>query len=152
MTLLQALHLMAFAIAPTAPHTFDANLVMAEIAHVVGESKRPPVFATKLQDAAAMLETAWEESNFKKNAVGDHGRALCAYQLQNAPRAVLTSLWLCTSMAYSRMRVSYAKCHDAPWAPYLGGTCTNRTARKVSRHRLSETVRVLSAVVNRTGA
>lgn len=145
MTLLQTLRLMAAALSPMAPHTYDAGPVMAEIAHVVGDAKAP-VFATKEQDAAALLITAWEESNFKKNAVGDHGRALCAYQLQRAPRAVLNSLWLCTSVAYARMRRSYAACHDAPWAPYVGGTCTNRTARKVSHYRLAETVRVLAAV------
>jgi hypothetical protein len=146
MTLLQALHLMAATLSPSAPRTFDASPIMAEIAKVVGEDTHSPAFGSKLEDAAAMLETAWEESRFKRDAVGDHGRALCAYQLQRAPRAVLNSLWLCTSIAYARMRQSVAVCHDAPWAPYVGGSCTNRTARKVSARRSQEMARVLTAL------
>lgn len=140
-TLLQSLHLMAALIAPSAPHTFQAERVMAEIAHVVGESKTT-VFATKEQDAAVMLEQAWSESSFKANAVGDHGQGLCAYQLHFAPRAVLTSLWLCTSIAYQRLRLSVRSCPSSPLAPYIGG-CTNRTAKARSEYRLREAVRLL---------
>jgi hypothetical protein len=148
MTLLQALHLMAFALSPAAPHTFHAGEVMSEIASVVGSSQRTPVFATKEQDAAAMLVIAWNESSFKKDAVGDHGTALCAYQLHFAPRAVLNNLHLCTSIAYERMRWSFSVCRAAPFAQYVGG-CYRPKARRMSLFRLKETVRVLRAVLGR---
>ena len=144
MTLLQTLHLMAALISPTAPKTFQADLVMREIAHVVGESKTT-VFATKEQDAAVMLMQAWAESSFKANAVGDHGQGLCAYQLHFAPRAVLTSLWLCTTIAYQRLRLSVKACPSSPLAPYIGG-CENRTARARSEYRLREAVRILKGL------
>lgn len=144
MTLLQSLYVMAAALAPSAPHTYQAPVVLAEIASVVGQAKHP-IFATKEQDAAVMLVQAWSESNFMLTAVGDHGRALCAYQLQNAPHAVLTSPWLCTKLAYDRLRLSVAACPQDPLAPYIGG-CTNRTARARSRQRLAEALRVLSVV------
>lgn len=144
MTLLQTLHLMVTLIAPHARATYQADLVMIEIAHVVGESKST-VFANKEQDAAMMLIQAWEESRFKANAVGDHGQALCAYQLHNAPKRVLTSMWLCTTLAYQRLRLSVKACPDSPLAPYIGG-CGNRTARARSEYRLKEAVRLLEAV------
>lgn len=144
MTLLQSLYLMAAALAPGATHTYQAPVVLAEIASVVGQSKHT-VFATKEQDAAVMLVQAWEESRFTLAAIGDHGRALCAYQLQNAPKSVLTSPWLCTKLAYDRLRLSVAACPKEPLAPYIGG-CDNRTAQAASRYRIAEAVRVLSAV------
>lgn len=145
MTLLQVLHVMAATLSPLAPHIYQADLVMLEIAHIVGESKAPPVFASKEEDAAVMLVTAWEESRFTAAAVGDHGRALCAYQLQRAPRAVLTSMWLCTTIAYARLRASVKACPGAPLSPYVGGGCASAVGQEMSEKRIELAAMLLEA-------
>lgn len=112
----------------------DLHAAAVEIARVVTEAKRP-LFASRELDAAVMLETAYAESRFIAGAIGDHGAALCAYQLHFAPRSVLYDLHDCTARAYAHLRWSIASCRAWPLAPYVGG-CDRPLARRMSAQRL----------------
>lgn len=92
--------------------------------------------AADVREAALLADTAWEESRFVPNAVGDHGRALCGYQLQHAPTRVLVDLRLCTELGLERLRQSAALCPRHPLAYYLSGRCD--AALAASDRRLAD--------------
>lgn len=72
-------------------------------------------------EAARMVVLAWRESRFVPDAEGDGHAALCAFQLQHAPKRVLRDLRLCTEIAVKRLRVSVAANPDHPFAVYASG-------------------------------
>lgn len=72
-------------------------------------------------EAARLVKTAWDEGRLKPTAIGDHGKALCVFQLQHAPARVLRDLRLCTEIAAQRLRASVAANPEHPFAAYLSG-------------------------------
>ena len=78
---------------------------------------------------------AFRESSNRLGVVGDQGRALCTFQLHNAPRAVLTDAGRCTRIALRRLRHSMAACPSAPLAEYAGAPCASKVAGRISRDR-----------------
>lgn len=72
-------------------------------------------------EAARLVATAWHEARLIPDKVGDHGKALCVFQLQHAPRQVLRDLRLCTELAAARLRASVAANPAHPFAVYLSG-------------------------------
>lgn len=124
----------------TAPKNKAAQNVAAAIVRAVDMDN--PIFGSPVMDASVLVEMGFRESSWLPMQVGDHHRALCEYQLQNAPIDVLWDLDLCTRIAYQRLRQSAIACPDAPIAPYAGGSCRNRTARRISAARMREADRI----------
>ncbi len=95
-------------------------------------------------EAAVMAVTSWEESRHVPDAVGDSGRALCAFQLQHAPSSVLRDLRQCVEVAHARLVASAEACPDAPLALYASGRCDRGT--KLSRRRMTQAASALALV------
>jgi hypothetical protein len=98
--------------------------------------------AADIHEAAMLVELAWKESAFTANAVSKDGRDLCAYQLRDAPRSVLTNLEECTDLAIERLRVSVEKCPTAPLAIFAGGSCDSSKGRWFSGWRMRKVERI----------
>lgn len=86
-------------------------------------------------EATLLAAIAYRESSYRLRAVGDHGRSLCAYQLQGAPREVLTDAALCTRIALHSLRASARLCPSTPLAAYAGAPCGSLVAGRISRDR-----------------
>jgi hypothetical protein len=123
---------MAMAIAPRAEHTQDAHAIIAIIANM-SQSKH---------DAAMLLVQAWRESRFKKDAVGDKGKALGPWQLHRAPSQVLTDLGLATRITLARLHESETLCPAHPLATYAKGNCKNKEGIAISDARMKEVERI----------
>lgn len=109
---------------------------------VLAPSRDVPALAEALAEEARSFDevifgvgVVFRESSNRLGVVGDGGRSLCAYQLQGAPRAVLTDARLCTRIGLARLRASWALCPDAPLAAYAGVRCGSVTAKRISRDR-----------------
>ena len=93
----------------------------------------------RLKTAALMVSVAFRESSLRNDAVGDHGRARCLFQLWDAPRDVSTDPELCARIAMGRLRESMRACGPENllgiYASGPGG-CTNRTAKRISADRM----------------
>lgn len=87
------------------------------------------------EEATWLAAIAWRESSYRLGAIGDHGRSLCAYQLQGAPRAVLADAGLCTRLALRSLRASARACPSMPLAGYAGAPCGSRVAGRITRDR-----------------
>lgn len=99
-----------------------------------------PLFAdddAREKTAALMVAVAWRESNFKLNAVGDHGRSVCAFQILGGSPDLLTDAVACTRTAFRMMRHSFALCRESPLAIYARGVCASDEGRKLSRDRMA---------------
>jgi Transglycosylase SLT domain len=125
---------MAMAIAPGAEKVNQARQVIATVA-TVAETKH---------DAALLLYMAWKESRFNKNAVGDAGLALGAWQLHSAPRSVLWDLPKAASITLARLRYSETACPAFPLAVYASGNC--KQGHTVSNARMAEVTRIEHSV------
>jgi len=125
--------------------TFAACLaiVLAVISEPIDQRMAPRAIALEIArvaqtplEAAVMAVTSWEESRHMPDAVGDSGRARCAFQLQHAPISVLRDLRQCTEIAYERVMASWRACPNAPLAIYASGRCvrgTRLSARRMAR-------------------
>lgn len=131
---------MMAALDANAPKRASAQNVAAAIVSVVDLER--PIFGSGLMDAGVLVEMGYRESRWMPALTGDHHRSLCEYQLQNAPIRVMWDINLCTKIAYERLRASARDCTDAPLAIYAGGSCRNRTARRISDARMAEAARI----------
>ncbi len=133
-------------LAPGRDHTQLADA----IAQVVDESA--PLFKgdeSKQRTAAFLVSVAFRESSFRLNAIGDGGRARCAFQLWAAPAAVLDDAVMCTRIAMQRLRESARICGAGNvLGLYAAGPagCSSEKARRISRDRLALAGRTLKAV------
>jgi hypothetical protein len=98
--------------------------------------------AADSHEAAMLVELAWEESAFTANAVSKDGRDLCAYQLRDAPKSVLTDLEECTELAIEKLRISVKGCPNAPLAIYARGSCSDMKGRWFSWWRMGKVKRI----------
>jgi hypothetical protein len=103
-----------------------------------------------IDEAALMLETAYEESRFRP-LVGDHGRAFGVYQLQRVPRWIGLDVHLATPIALERLRMSARWCPSSPLAPYVGG-CRVPAARRASARRIGFAQRMVRRALALTAA
>lgn len=102
----------------------------------------------KHKTAAIMVAIGYRESTFKTDAIGDNGNALCAYQLWNTSRDVLTDSRKCATIALDRVRESMRICGASnPLGIYASGPrgCSSEKAKRISadrtrlaRHTLAE--------------
>jgi hypothetical protein len=118
------------------PANADEQELANEIVQVV-ESQDEPSFGGVDMDETVMLEMAFRESGFKRNAIGDHGHSLGYFQLQRVPRSILKDAHKQASTAYSRLQDSAKSCgQSAPLAKYASGNCGH--GRVLSRFRMGE--------------
>jgi hypothetical protein len=119
----------------------DHSELGTAIAKVVLEE--PPLFKgdeSRIRTASLMTAIAFRESSFRNAAIGDHGHALCAFQLWDTPRDVLTDPELCTRIALQRMRQSIRACGlDNALGIYAAGPegCSSPHAKRISNDRMS---------------
>lgn len=140
---LESLLLLISTIAPGAEHANAAQDVAAAISHVVDDTN--PIFGSGDVDRAVLVEMAWQESRFRRDAVGDSHRSKGAYQLQGVPEALAFDVDRATVIAYARIRESAKACPASPLAPYASGSCTNRGGRRISALRMAEALRLVRA-------
>ncbi len=102
----------------------------------------PPLFKddeSKLRTAAFVVAVGFRESSLRNDAIGDHGNALCMFQLWAAPRTVLTDPELCARIALDRMRESIRACGAGnELGLYAVGPkgCSSEHAKRISRDRM----------------
>lgn len=94
-------------------------------------------------EATLAVAVIFREASNRLNIVGDHGRALCAMQLHNAPREVLHDARLCVRIGLARLRDSARLCPSTPLAAYAGAPCGSVVAGRISRDRDAVRKRVL---------
>lgn len=124
--------------------TLDPNTDHVELADAITSvvDDREPLFrgdTDKLRTASYLIAVAWRESNFQLDAIGDHGKARCAFQLWAAPKEVLTDPTLCTSIAFDRLAESMRICGPKnPIGIYASGRkgCRSEKAKRISADRL----------------
>jgi hypothetical protein len=116
----------------------DARAIAGEILQQAGS----------LHEAAVLVDTAWRESAFRASVVSRDGRDLCAYQLRDAPRIVLSDLVECTERAIAKLRSSAEACPEAPLAAYATGTCSDPRGRRLSGWRMREVARIERAAAD----
>jgi hypothetical protein len=124
------------ALAPGRDHAVNAtaiaNVILAE----------PPLFKddeSKLRTAAFVTAVAFRESSLRNDAIGDHGHALCMFQLWAAPRTVLTDPELCARIAMQRLRESMLACGAGnELGIYAAGPkgCSSAHAKRISADRM----------------
>ena len=133
---LSLIYLMMAALYHGGDHVHDAQEIGAEIAR----TDASPI------EAAMLVELAFRESAFERAAISRDGRDLCAYQLRDAPRSVLTDLRQCTEMALSRLRYSEDHCPSHPLAIYVAGSCSSPSGVRLDRWRMCEVRRIYRQV------
>lgn len=97
---------------------------------------------------ALMVAVAYRESTFKADAIGDHGRSVCAFQILHGARSLLTDVRACTDAGYTQLAASVRACPGHPVAPYARGTCESEDGRRISADRM-RVARSLLGVVAR---
>lgn len=121
---------------PNKDHTELAEGIVSVV------ESNPPLFAgddSKEKTAAFMVAIAYRESTFDMKAVGDKGRAKCAFQLWAAPKEATTDPTLCASIAYDRVKESMRICGSSNYlGVYLAGPkgCKLERAKRMSADRL----------------
>jgi hypothetical protein len=130
---------LAFLIAPRAASRTDTLAIIDATVFAVEHDPDAPIFGSREADAAVLLYTAWRESEWHLHAVGDHGRALGAWQLQfeagrgDARKQAVVALQL--------LHWAARVCPDLPAAAYLSGRCDR--ARVQAGQRMNRVARLL---------
>lgn len=123
-------------LAPNRDHAALADAIATVI------ESNSPLFAgddSKEKTAAFMVAIAYRESTLDMKAVGDKGRAKCAFQLWAAPKEATTDPTLCASIAYDRVKESMRICGSSNYlGVYLAGPkgCKLERAKRMSADRL----------------
>lgn len=112
--------------------TAIASVVLAE----------PPLFKgddDRIKTAAFMVAVGFREGSLRNDVIGDHGHALCMFQLWNTSRDVLTDPELCARIAMQRMRESIRACGvENALGIYAVGPkgCVSDHAKRISADRM----------------
>jgi hypothetical protein len=126
-------------LAPGRDHTEIANAIAARV------DAELPLFANdadKRRTAAYLVAIGFRESSLRLDAIGDHGRSFCAFQIHQSSGgtpALLTDAGACVGKAFAMLRTSMQVCPGAPLAWYASGPagCMNARAQRLSRDRIS---------------
>ncbi len=123
------------------------------IARAIDEAVRgeAPLFQgdeDRLKTAALVVAVAARESNLKLDAVGDHGRSVCAMQIHGGDKKLLEDHVGCIREGIRRLRISVSTCKDYPVAVYAEGPsgCTSSRAQAISRDRMALARRLVADV------
>jgi hypothetical protein len=88
-------------------------------------------------EAAALVATAFYESSFRADAVGDSGKSVCAFQIHRGSPDLLDDVAECTHMGATMLRHSAEVDPKHPFAWYVRGPrWQSETARKMSDLRV----------------
>lgn len=123
------------------------------IVDVVAE--RGPLFKGEdgeRRTVALLVAVAFRESTFRVDAVGDHGRSMCAFQILHGSRSLLTDVRACTDAGYTQLAASVKACPAHPVAPYARGACDNEDGRRISADRMRLAKSLLGVVARPPGA
>jgi hypothetical protein len=120
------------------PGRYHAPLAIAIAAAV---EAAPAIFqgdADKTKTAALMVAVSFRESSFTADAVGDNGHAVCAFQIYDGPKSLLTDTDACAREGLRMLRES-AKVDPAnPVAFYARGPrYRSDSAQSISRDRMN---------------
>lgn len=121
----------------------DHQVLGGAIARAVESNK--PLFVNdedRRRTAALLVAVAFRESTFNADAIGDHGKSFCAFQIHRSSGgspALLEDVDACTRTAFSLLRTSLKVCPSHPVAWYAAGPqgCDNDRAQKISRDRMA---------------
>lgn len=130
------------AMAALQPNVDHAELSQA-IATVVDAER--PLFrddVDRRRTAALVVAVAFRESSFVANAVGDHGRSFCAFQIHRSSGgspALLDDPEACVRTGVAMLRTSLRVCPSHPIAWYARGPrgCAMPRAQRISRDRVA---------------
>lgn len=134
------------ALVPAVDHTELADAIARRV------DAEAPLFkadADRRMTAAFLVAVAYRESSLKLDAIGDHGRARCAFQLWAAPAEVLTDADLCVRIGFERLRESVKVCGAKNLLGlYASGPngCVSDKARRISNDRLAIAKRLVAAI------
>ena len=114
------------------PRPRDADALANAIGAVV-DHESPWEDKSQNQLKALLLVTAYEESHFRMDAIGDSGKAHCALQIHASPSSVATTE-SCVRVGIQFMRESARMAHalghpDRPLAQYCGGILVPKAQR-----------------------
>jgi hypothetical protein len=146
--------LAVFVLSAMASLVGEARVDAALAAAIVRAADEAPLFAGEdgaRRTAALLVAVAFRESSLKLDAVGDHGRSFCAFQIHassGGTAALLTDADACVRKALSMLRESLRVCPAHPVAFYASGpgACTNERAQRISRDRLALAHRLAKGV------
>lgn len=95
------------------------------------------VNATSVTEAAIITAVAFRESSLRNDAVGDHGRSVCAMQILGGPRELLTDPIACVQRGVAMLRESRRVDPENPLAHYARGPrFRSEEAKRISRDRM----------------
>lgn len=106
-----------------------------------------PLEPTDEREVADVLSNEEQESSFRINAVGDHGRSTGPMQILNG--AKLSTLEN-VKAGIEQMRISFAICKEHRFAPYVGGPrgCDDPKLQRMSSGREHLAARILSEITS----
>lgn len=107
--------------------------------------------ADKKKTAALMVAVAFRESSLRANAVGDHGRSFCAYQVHETAggtKALLEDVDACVAKGFALLAQSVRVCPKHPLAWYAEGPrgCESTRAQRISADRMALAKRLVREV------
>lgn len=153
MTLLAFTLAAAALLAPGRDHTVLSTAIASRV-----DAERPlfRADADKRKTAALLVAVAFRESSLRVDAVGDHGRSFCAFQIHQTSggtKALLTDANACVAKAFTMLRESVRIDGAHPVAFYARGPgWRSDVARRLSRDRMALAARLLRDVAIATTA
>ena len=97
-------------------------------------------------EAAVFTAVAFRESGLRVDAVGDHGRSVCAMQILGGPRELLSDPIACVARGAVMLRESRRVDPANPIAHYARGPrWRTEEARRISRDRMALALRLARA-------
>jgi hypothetical protein len=105
------------------------------------------VNATSKTEAAILTAVAFRESSLRNDAVGDHGRSVCAMQILGGSRDLLTDPIACVRRGAEMLRESRRVYPAEPLAHYARGPrFKGEEAKRISRDRMSIAAKLAKGV------
>lgn len=96
---------------------------------------------SRIKTISLLLSVSFRESSFRNDAVGDHGRSYCAFQVHQSSGgspALLDDPEACTRTAFAMLRESIRVDRENPLAHYCRGPrYRSEEARRLSRDRMA---------------
>lgn len=105
------------------------------------------VNADSFEEASVFTAVAFRESTFQLDAVGDHGRSVCAMQIHNGSKELLTDAIACVARGAAMLRESRKIDRKNPIAFYARGpNWTTEEAKRISRDRMRIAKQLMESV------
>jgi hypothetical protein len=103
--------------------------------------------ARSTEEASVITAVAFRESTLQLDAIGDHGRSVCAMQIHDGSRELLTDAIECVHVGAMMLRESRRQDRKFPIAFYARGPNYQRAdARQLSNDRMAVAKRLMESV------